>query len=142
MLRTCCALLGLALFPLLARAAGPQPATAAGSGVTEVVVVFKTHFDIGFTDYAHAVVEKYRTSMIDQALEVCERNREQPPQRRFTWTVPGWPMTQILWSGQTPERRERITQAIRGPTRVARFALLHAHRIARLGGPDTGDAVL
>ncbi len=113
MLRTCCALLGLALFPLLARAAGPQPATAAGSGVTEVVVVFKTHFDIGFTDYAHAVVEKYRTSMIDQALEVCERNREQPPQRRFTWTVPGWPMTQILWSGQTPERRERITQAIR-----------------------------
>ena len=36
-----------------------------------------------------------------------------PPEHRFVWTLSGWPMAQILWPGQTPERRERIAQAIR-----------------------------
>ena len=36
-----------------------------------------------------------------------------PPENRFVWTLSGWPMTQILWPGQTPERRTRIEKAIR-----------------------------
>ena len=26
----------------------------------EIIIVFKTHFDIGYTDYAEAVVQKYK----------------------------------------------------------------------------------
>jgi hypothetical protein len=94
---------------------------AAGEGrisrprVTEVVVVFKTHFDIGYTDMADNVVRRYRTTMIDDALTVVDQNRELPPQQRFTWTIPGWPLSKILdnWPGQTASRKERTEQALR-----------------------------
>ena len=33
------------------------------SSVKEIILVFKTHFDIGYTDYAEAVVQKYSTTM-------------------------------------------------------------------------------
>lgn len=83
--------------------------------VDQVIVVFKTHFDIGYTDMAKNVVERYRTSMIDQALEVCDRNRDLPPEQQFAWTLPGWPMSQIMadWPGQTAERKARIEQALK-----------------------------
>ncbi len=81
----------------------------------QVVLVFKTHFDIGYTDLASKVIDRYRTTMIDQALEVCDRNRDLPPSQQFAWTVPGWPMAQISadWPGQTPERKQRIEQALK-----------------------------
>jgi alpha-mannosidase len=33
-----------------------------------VVVVYKTHFDLGYTDMASNVVQRHHTTMIDQAL--------------------------------------------------------------------------
>ena len=91
-------------------AAGEE--TPRGS-VAQVIVVFKTHFDIGYTEMARDVVRRYRTSMIDQALEVCDQNEDLPPGQRFTWTIPGWPMSKIIedWDGQTPERQQRVRNA-------------------------------
>ena len=79
--------------------------------VERVIVVFKTHFDIGYTKMAHEVVNEYRTTMIDKALTVVDRNRPLPPEQQFVWTVAGWPMAQILWEGQTPRRRQRVMEA-------------------------------
>ena len=91
----------------------PGHATAAPSSVNEVVVVFKTHFDIGYTDMATNIVKKYRTTMMDQALKVVDQNRGLPPEQQFVWTVPGWPMKQILddWPGQTTERKKQVVDA-------------------------------
>ncbi len=88
--------------------------TAPGPGVREVVVVFKTHFDIGYTDMASNIVRRYRTTFMDGALQVVDQNRTLPPAQQFVWTIPGWPMHQILedWPGQTPGRRQRIGQAV------------------------------
>ncbi len=94
-------------------AIAPAAEAPAPSAVKEVIVVFKTHFDLGYTDSAKNVVEKYRTTMIDKALDVCDSTKELPPEHRFVWTLSGWPMTQILWPGQTAERRARIEAAIR-----------------------------
>ncbi len=47
------------------------------------------------------------------ALAGVEQNRPLPPEHQFVWTVPGWPMAQILWEGQTPERRRRVTEAFK-----------------------------
>jgi hypothetical protein len=80
----------------------------------EVIVVSKTHFDIGFTDLASRVVDRYRTSMADQALKLVDESRGLPPDQQFSWTLAGWPMAQILWPGQTPDRRERMLAAMRG----------------------------
>ncbi len=92
-----------------------QAQTQSASKLEQVILVFKTHFDIGYTDLASNVIERYRTTMIDQALEVCDRNRDLPPSQQFVWTVPGWPMAQIAadWPGQTPERKQRIEQALK-----------------------------
>lgn len=90
-------------------------ATQPAGEVDQIVVVFKTHFDIGYTDMAQHVVQRYRTSMIDQALEVCDRNRDLPAAQQFAWTLPGWPMSQIMadWPGQTAERKSRLERALR-----------------------------
>ena len=93
----------------LGRPLPPKPAQ-----IEQVVVVFKTHFDIGYTDMASNVVARYRTTMIDKALEVVDQNRDLPPAQQFAWTIPGWPMHQILdWPEQTPERKQRVMQAFK-----------------------------
>ena len=78
-----------------------------GPKLEEVIVVFKTHFDIGYTDLARNVINRYRTSMIDNALATCDGAKTLPPEHRFVWTLAGWPMQQVLWPGQTSERRAR-----------------------------------
>jgi hypothetical protein len=78
-----------------------------------VIIVYKTHFDIGYTTLAREVIHEYRTDMVDRVLDAIAANREQPKDRQFVWTLSGWPMEQILWVGQPPERREKIEAALR-----------------------------
>jgi len=87
--------------------------SARAARVDEVIVVCKTHFDIGYTDLARNVLESYRTTMIDKALGTVDATRDLPAEQQFAWTIPGWPLTQILWPGQEPGRRQRIEDAIR-----------------------------
>ncbi len=90
----------------------PAPAPAADP---DVIICYKTHFDIGYTELAADVITRYRTSMIDGALAVIEASNNNPSGSRFVWTVPGWPMKKILedWNGQTPQRQGRITDAFK-----------------------------
>ena len=81
-------------------------------GTENVIVVFKTHFDIGYTDLAGSVVHKYQTSMIEGALKVIERTKSLPADQQFTWTLPAWPMQQIL-AGSAPETKERVVDALK-----------------------------
>lgn len=110
------AILSGLLLALAAHGRGAEPASAAASSPKRpVILVFKTHFDIGFTDLAANVVHGYRTEMIDKALEVCEQNRCLASNQRFVWTVPGWPLKTILedWEGQTAQRKSRLIEALR-----------------------------
>ena len=81
--------------------------------VQQIVVVYKTHFDIGYTDLVTNVLTRYRTKFVDGAMKAIDHSRSLPPGEQFVWTVPGWPLTQMLWPGQTPERREKILQALK-----------------------------
>ena len=82
--------------------------------VDQVWVVFKTHFDLGYTDLAENVFTKYRVNMMDGALKVIDQNRSQPAEKRFVWTVAGWPLARaILDREQDPVRKQRIEAAIR-----------------------------
>jgi len=49
----------------------------------EVIVVFNTHFDIGYTDFAESVVRKYGSSLIEGALYNLEASMEIPQKERF-----------------------------------------------------------
>ena len=101
------ALLGL---PLSLGAADQQPA------IDEVVVVFKCHYDIGFTDSVAKVMEAYRTTIMDKALNVADTMNKPGEPRQFAWSVPGWPLEQLFGPGQTPERRDRVLAALRQGT--------------------------
>ena len=92
-----------------------------------VVIVYKTHFDIGYTDLAKNVVNLYRTAMIERTLQVIDANRELPKQRQFVWTIPGWPMEQMLWKGQNPQRKAKIEQAIRNGNLVVHALPFNTH---------------
>lgn len=81
----------------------------------EIIIVYKSHFDIGYTHLASEAVRDYQTSMIDKALIVVDKNKNLPPEQQFVWTIPGWPMKKILedWEGQNPERKNRIREAFK-----------------------------
>lgn len=99
---------------MLALPAAAQKTAPEDSGVTDIWLVFKTHFDLGFTDLPENVFQRYRGEMMDGALTIIDENAKLPKEKRFTWTVPGWPLSeQILGPLQTPERKRRIEKAIK-----------------------------
>lgn len=79
-----------------------------------VIVVFKTHFDIGYTSSAANVIQYFRTTMIDGALTTIDQTSSLPSGDQFRFTVPGWPLKKMLedWSGQTAGRKTKITTAL------------------------------
>lgn len=81
-------------------------------------LVFKSHFDIGYSALARDVVHEYRTSMIDKAMDVMDKNADQMKDVQFTWTVPGWPLKQMLWDKQSSERKLRIERALKNSSLV------------------------
>jgi alpha-mannosidase len=82
------------------------------SGVEEIVIVYKTHFDIGYSAPARDVIHGYRTKMMDEALAAVEYNRTRPRSEQFVWTIAGWPMKQMLAPGLDPKRKSAMEQAI------------------------------
>lgn len=127
-------LLGLLLCVMLS--AGMADAANAAKPLEEVIVVFKTHFDIGYTDLASEVLHRYRTTMIDDALAIMDLGKGLPPERQFAWTVPGWPLQRIMENGdgQTPERQARLVEALKSGRLVVHALPFTMHGVAGTGG--------
>ncbi len=104
-------LLGLPL-ALLCLSTYAQPEQQSDTAVKEIILVFKTHFDIGYTDFAEAVVQKYSTTMMQNALSIVEKNKSLPADKQFTWTVSGWPMEQILQQS-APSIKSQVESALK-----------------------------
>lgn len=88
-------------------------AVLSGTQLDEIIVAFKSHFDIGFTHPAPEIVNTYRTTMIDNALNLIEDSYHLPAEKRFAWTIPSWVAFQILWDGQDSLRRARVVNAMK-----------------------------
>lgn len=98
----------LVFFPLGMMAQEPSEVNP---DVKEIIFVFKTHFDNGYTDMAESVINKYSTTMMEQALATLEKSRNLPREKQFVWTMPAWPLTKIL-ERCTPEMKPKIEAAI------------------------------
>jgi hypothetical protein len=79
--------------------------------ITTIHTIFKTHLDIGFTDFARAVVEKYFNDYIPQALATAEALRRSDRPERFVWTTGAWLVYRYLEEAG-PEARKRMEEAI------------------------------
>lgn len=63
--------------------------------VKKIILVFKSHFDIGFTDLAENVIRNYGCGMLREVIETC-RTTEHMGNLRYVWTMPAWPLRYIL----------------------------------------------
>ena len=84
--------------------------------VQTVHAIFKTHFDLGFTDLASKVVSAYFDDYIPRALQTAERLRasgsaDGAPSARFIWTTGSWLIYEYL-ERASPQARKRMEQAI------------------------------
>lgn len=68
----------------------------------KVFIVFKTHFDIGYTHLAGEVVDWYGDGMLRDVLEICRATKDAPQGRRYVWTVPAWPLQKGLAGAADP----------------------------------------
>ena len=76
----------------------------------KIILVFKTHFDIGFTDLSETVIREIGTKMCPEVLETCRRTAELG-KLRFRWTLPAWPMRKM--EEQAGERLEELLACVK-----------------------------
>ena len=82
------------------------------SPVTHIHVVFKTHFDIGFTHLVKELRDWYGGDMLREAVELCEQTANRPSGQRYAWTLPAWPLRKALESCEDETLRQRAETLI------------------------------
>lgn len=76
----------------------------------KVIVVSKTHLDLGFTDYAENIRLRYLEQFIPNAINVAKQlNTEK---KRFVWTTGSWLLKEAILYG-TEENRKSLREAIK-----------------------------
>ncbi|MDX2442718.1 MAG: glycoside hydrolase family 38 C-terminal domain-containing protein [Bacteroidales bacterium] len=80
--------------------------------VTDIVVVFKMHVDIGYTNWAEGVLQKYCNEMLEETLKSIDETSELPKEEQFVWTIPAWPLKYML-ENCSPDKKKRLEKAIK-----------------------------
>ncbi len=80
--------------------------------VKKIILVFKTHFDIGFTDLSSRVIDKYADSMLKEVIATCKATQHLGP-LKYVWTMPSWPL-KIITQQCNEELKKDLEQLIEG----------------------------
>ena len=81
--------------------------------IKKVLIIFKTHLDIGFTDFASVVKQKYFDVFIPNALKTARELRERNADASFKWTTGSWLISEYLRVNGGNEKGEALCEAIR-----------------------------
>jgi len=65
----------------------------------DILVLFKTHLDIGFTDFSKNIIDKYLYKSIPQAIEVGYELKGTDTE--FVWTLGAWMVNEALKHDET-----------------------------------------
>ena len=76
-----------------------------------VIVVSKTHLDLGFTDYAENIRQKYINKFIPEAVDLANEVNTQS-KKSFIWTTGSWIIKQALDYG-TEKQRQGLKKALK-----------------------------
>ncbi len=80
--------------------------TAEWSIMRKVIVVSKTHLDLGFTDYAKNIKQKYIDTFIPNAINIAkEVNTDK---KKFVWTTGSWILKEALTKSRDENKKELI----------------------------------
>ncbi|MFD4960656.1 DUF5054 domain-containing protein [Microbacterium sp. NPDC058389] len=77
-----------------------------------VHVVFKTHLDLGFTDTAAAVTDRYVHTYLPRAVALAAELERRGGQAGFVWTTGSWLIHEAFRLG-SPDERVALEKAIR-----------------------------
>ncbi|GAA1980381.1 DUF5054 domain-containing protein [Microbacterium pumilum] len=80
--------------------------------ISTVHVVFKTHLDLGFTDTAANVTDRYVHEYLPRAIALADELAHRGGAARFIWTTGSWLIHEALRLG-TPVERTALERAIR-----------------------------
>ena len=73
----------------------------------DVLVIFKTHLDVGFTNYAENVIDNYLNSFIPNAIKVGYELKD--TDTPFRWTVGSW----MIWKALKEDKSGVVEKAVR-----------------------------
>jgi alpha-mannosidase len=87
----------------------------------KVVVVFKTHFDLGFTGLPDEVMRTYTGPMFEAVRKTMEATANESPNLRYCWTLPAWPLRFLLHDPSVPQETRQEAR------RLVQEGRLHWH---------------
>jgi len=79
--------------------------------IKKIHIVFKTHLDIGFTDFAKNVIADYFKVFLPKAIELAKILRYAGGEERFIWTTGSWLIYEYLEQASL-ENRKKMEEAI------------------------------
>lgn len=79
--------------------------------IKKILVVFKTHLDIGYTHLAAHVLDQYMNQMIPAAIKTARQLRETGGEERLIWTIGSWLIAEYLRT-QSVEKVREMREAI------------------------------
>jgi hypothetical protein len=77
-------------------------------------LVFKTHLDVGFTDYASTVIQNYYSKYIPTALATAREMRTMQQPEKFIWTTGSWLIYEYLEQATSAQRKEMENAILAG----------------------------
>ncbi len=80
--------------------------------IKKILILFKTHLDVGFTELAGTVLQKYREEYIPGALRTARELRESGGTERLTWTTGSFLIWDYLRTASDEQRKE-MEEAVR-----------------------------
>lgn len=105
----------------------------------KIIVVFKTHLDLGFTGLAKEIEEKYLQEYIPAALSVGEELQRRNCKEGFVWTTGSWLIDRYL-KKSAPAQQERMRRAIKNG--IIRWHALPFTMHSELASPELYEAGL
>ncbi|HEX4231085.1 MAG TPA: DUF5054 domain-containing protein [Bryobacteraceae bacterium] len=81
------------------------------SGVKNVLVMFKCHFDLGFIDTQAGIMRKYFNEFFPQAISIAQQMRDMSKDR-YVWTTGSWLLYEYLEQADAVDRK-RMEKAVR-----------------------------
>jgi alpha-mannosidase len=82
------------------------------NSLRKVIVVFKTHFDLGFTDLPDRVMQLYTGKMFNAVREVIDATASEPEGLRYSWTLPAWPLRFLLHDPSVPQETRQAARKL------------------------------
>lgn len=84
--------------------------------VKKIYVLFKTHFDYGYTDLAANIYDRYLKNYIPAALDRADEMRNEGG-KRFIWTSGSWLIDEFLQHADEKDRKRMEDAILRGDVR-------------------------